>query len=148
MTSSALSEGVIKGIDVSQKPAYEGFDNVFFVELGEANAVELPKGFTSVDDMLDSLPTDDGWEQALIAARKELSEKLHPDTITVASLRLARGWTQRQLAEKYGSSQAHIARIESGKDDVRISTIEKLSEVFNVSACTVMEAIQNAKRMR
>ncbi len=45
-------------------------------------------------------------------------------------LRKRKGMTQRELAKKTGYSQAHIAKIEGGKTDPRLSTINKILSVL------------------
>ncbi len=48
----------------------------------------------------------------------------------IRKLRQAAGLTQRQLADLAGVSQAHIAKIELGKVDPRLSTVNKILEVL------------------
>lgn len=48
-----------------------------------------------------------------------------PWPVLLRRLRLMRGLNQRQLAEKAGMVQSHVAKAESGVD-VRLSTIERL----------------------
>lgn len=45
-------------------------------------------------------------------------------------LRIEAGLTQKRLAELVGISQAHIAKIEQGKVDPRLSTINKIFQVL------------------
>ncbi|MEM1515404.1 MAG: CBS domain-containing protein [Candidatus Bathyarchaeia archaeon] len=45
-------------------------------------------------------------------------------------LRLEAGLTQSELAKLVGISQAHIAKIESGKVDPRLSTVNKILQVL------------------
>jgi len=49
---------------------------------------------------------------------------------TIKKLRIEAELTQRQLAELAGISQAHIAKIEKGKVDPRLSTINKILQVL------------------
>jgi len=53
---------------------------------------------------------------------------------TIKKLRLKAGFTQRQLAELVGISQAHIAKIEKERVDPRLSTINKILQVLTEGA--------------
>jgi predicted transcriptional regulator len=50
---------------------------------------------------------------------------------SLKKLRLAAGLTQKKLAELIGVSQAHIAKIERGKVDPRLSTVNKILTVIS-----------------
>ena len=46
-------------------------------------------------------------------------------------LRQEAGLSQRELAERIGSTQSAIARMEKGEAEPRVSTLEKLAEALN-----------------
>ena len=48
----------------------------------------------------------------------------------VFDLRMERGWTQAELAERVGTKQANISRLENGLANPTPRFLEKLSEVF------------------
>ncbi|MGB9684155.1 MAG: CBS domain-containing protein [Candidatus Bathyarchaeales archaeon] len=52
---------------------------------------------------------------------------------TIRKLRLEAKLTQKKLAELVGVSQAHIAKIEQGKVDPRLSTVNKILRVLTES---------------
>ncbi|MEM2688695.1 MAG: CBS domain-containing protein [Candidatus Bathyarchaeia archaeon] len=52
---------------------------------------------------------------------------------TIKKLRLEAKLTQKKLAELVGVSQAHIAKIEQGKVDPRLSTVNKILRVLTES---------------
>lgn len=52
---------------------------------------------------------------------------------TIRRLRLEAKLTQKKLAELVGVSQAHIAKIEQGKVDPRLSTVNKILQVLTES---------------
>jgi len=49
------------------------------------------------------------------------------------AIRHLRGWSQSELAERAGLSPVSIATFESGKSDMRASTIAKLCEAMGVT---------------
>jgi predicted transcriptional regulator len=69
---------------------------------------------------------------------------------SLKKLRLEAGLTQKRLAELIGVSQAHIAKIERGKVDPRLSTVNKILAVINKGknvTCTdiMTEGVLSAK---
>ncbi|MBS7616524.1 CBS domain-containing protein [Candidatus Bathyarchaeota archaeon] len=52
---------------------------------------------------------------------------------TIKRLRIEAKLTQKKLAELVGVSQAHIAKIEQGKVDPRLSTVNKILQVLTES---------------
>lgn len=51
----------------------------------------------------------------------------------IAEARIAKGWSQQQLAEKIGTTQQTIQRYESGARDLKSSVIIKLSAALGVT---------------
>lgn len=61
---------------------------------------------------------------------KSLYDALEPQqqvTRRLIELRLNNGLTQKQLAEKLGTKQSEIARIESGNRNLTINTLQKIA---------------------
>jgi transcriptional regulator with XRE-family HTH domain len=54
-------------------------------------------------------------------------------------LRERRGLTQEQLAEKSGVGRSHLARLETGKQDPTLSTIEKLAKALGVRPARLLD---------
>jgi transcriptional regulator with XRE-family HTH domain len=53
--------------------------------------------------------------------------------------REARGMTQEKLAEKAGFSRQYIARLEMGRHDPTLSTVEKLAKALKVKVGKLLE---------
>lgn len=51
----------------------------------------------------------------------------------IVQLRKARGWTQQELARRYGTTQSVVVRWEQPIADMTLNTLEKIAEVFEVS---------------
>ncbi len=60
-------------------------------------------------------------------------------SMRLKKLRQSRGLTQGQLAEKAGFSRAYIARLEIGRHDPTLSTLEKLAKALKVKAGKLLE---------
>ncbi|MBX3314594.1 MAG: helix-turn-helix domain-containing protein [Actinobacteria bacterium] len=56
------------------------------------------------------------------------------------------GWTQAELAERSGVSQADISRIENGQLDARWSTIHRLSEALEAPGEPARRSLANGHR--
>jgi transcriptional regulator with XRE-family HTH domain len=55
------------------------------------------------------------------------------------TLRERRGMTQEQLAKKSGVGRSHLARLETGRQDPTLSTIEKLAKALGVKVGRLLE---------
>lgn len=75
----------------------------------------------------------------------ETSEKIIGKNIT--SLREKRGYTSQQVANYLGISKSEFISIESGKNKINISELEKLSELFGIDAYDFYEKNINADHL-
>ena len=55
------------------------------------------------------------------------------------ALRERLGLTQEQLSEKSGVGRSHLARLETGKQDPTLSTLEKLAKALGVKVGRLLE---------
>ena len=53
------------------------------------------------------------------------------DPFNIAHLRITRGLTQEQLAEKMGAKQSTVARLERGKHLPRLSTLKRVADALD-----------------
>lgn len=54
------------------------------------------------------------------------------------NLRLNRGWTLMELANKAGISDSFLSRVEYGKQGISIKVLCKLARAFSVSPCEIL----------
>lgn len=80
-------------------------------------------------------------------ARRTLGEILEPGSNSLRALRLAAGLSQVKLAERAGTTQSYIARIESGRLDPGTDMLERLAAAVGVPAVKVFSAVR-AQRER
>lgn len=80
-------------------------------------------------------------------ARRTLGEILEPGSNSLRALRLAAGLSQVKLAERAGTTQSYIARIESGRLDPGTDMLERLATAVGVPAVKVFAAVR-AQRER
>ena len=67
--------------------------------------------------------------------RELASTQRSPLARNIERLRIARGWTQPQLAQRAGVSQGSVSKIESGTaTEIRRQTQEKIAAAFGISA--------------
>jgi len=59
----------------------------------------------------------------------------------VRSLRLARGWTQEDLAHEAGLAPVQVSRIERGKREIRLTTLLRLVNALEVSPTELLESL-------
>src|SRR5579862_2701937 len=82
-----------------------------------------------------------GYGEGLKEARKSIAGLLDKKT-TLRSLRLHAGLSQEQLASLMETSQPQIARMESGKQDLQLSTLRRFAVVLKIDLHAVVDACQ------
>lgn len=131
----------------TQEPESGVATNVFFADFDTVKDIPLPDNFKSISDIVERNEQQASRREALERARRSIGDKFYADKPeTIAALRLSRGWSQKQLGDLMGTSQPHIARIESGREDVRLSTIRKIASVFEVPDTQILEALDSQQR--
>lgn len=59
----------------------------------------------------------------------------------VRAARLARGWTQEELARRTGLATVQISRIERGRREVRITTLLRLTKALDATADELLDGL-------
>ena len=67
---------------------------------------------------------------------------------TIEQMRTEKGWTQGELAEKVGTSQSAIHRIEKGGQNISLEMIKKLSEAFGAQILSINDLASQSYRIR
>ena len=88
-----------------------------------------PPDCISIEELLAPFERDPNGRALLEEATRKVGEKLYAgkEHNPIVKLRLRKGWSQARLAQAIGSTQSHVARVESRERDIHISTIEKLA---------------------
>jgi len=53
--------------------------------------------------------------------------------------RMRKGWSQAELAAKLGVTREYVARLESGRHDPPLSTVERLAKILRVKMGRLVE---------
>ena len=67
---------------------------------------------------------------------------------TIEQMRSEKGWTQADLAEKAGTSQSAIHRIEKGDQNISLEMIRKLSEALGTQILSINDSVSQSFRIR
>ncbi len=66
----------------------------------------------------------------------------------VRRARQERGWTQEDLSAKTGLAVVQISRIERGKREIRLSTLLRLLDGFDVAPDVLLRGVQERRKPR
>ena len=102
----------------------------------------VPEGFLSADDLVESFRREIPDADSLLEiARKDIADNYYSDINSFTSLRLKAGLSQRKLSAIVGTSQAHISKIEQGKNDPTLSTLRKLASAMQITIAELTEVM-------
>src|SRR5580693_8517973 len=79
------------------------------------------------------------WSK-LICLDEQIQSQLGSFGARLQHLRVARGWTLQDLAERSGLSRAFLSRLESGDRQASIAAALTLSRIFDVSLASLFES--------
>ena len=57
----------------------------------------------------------------------------------IQQLRDARGWSQVELAARAGISRPYLARLETGRQDPRVSVLAKIAKALRVNISALVD---------
>jgi len=108
-----------------------GFAPVFFCVEVKPLAQSGKTASVDIDDLVAEFQQGRQW----------VAETFYQDRPHLAQLRLSKGWSQLELAQRASTSQSYVARLERGKIDPQISTVRKIAEALGVSMETLAHAL-------
>lgn len=59
----------------------------------------------------------------------------------VQHARVARGWSQSDLADKTGLAQVQISRVETGAREIRLTTLLRLIDALDVPSAQLLDGL-------
>jgi len=80
---------------------------------------------------------EEGFGDAIAEGRKALAGAGFSEPNTLRNLRLRVGLSQAQLAEKIGTSQPQVARLEAGTQEPTLKTLRRISDALGVDLNTL-----------
>lgn len=110
--------------------------------------VPMPPRYADINKIVARAEQDPRKKAALGRARKKLAASSYKGSAqSIAAIRLRYGWSQVDLSLAMGTSQPHVARIESG-DDVRISTVLNVAKALRITSAEAFNLIVKNMRLR
>jgi len=105
-------------------------------------AVPLPEGFVDIDTLVEEAEKDPVARQAIIEGRKAVAQNYYAEgPRSLAYHRLAKGWSQKELATRVGTSQSYVARLELGAIDPQLSTLRRLATALEMQPSELLDAL-------
>lgn len=114
-------------------------DNVIIRQFGVSSSTPL-RGGVPLSDVMAELEADAAMATHLAAARREMVEPRRDETFR--DLRLTSGLSQAKLAERAGTFQSYIARLEAGTVDPGTDMIMTMAKALDVKPERVFCAVR------
>ncbi|MBV8970095.1 MAG: cupin domain-containing protein [Verrucomicrobia bacterium] len=76
----------------------------------------------------------------MIRLDEQIQSQLGSFGVRLQNLRISRGWSLQDLADRSGLSRAFLSRLESGDRQASIAAVLTLSRIFQVSLASLFEA--------
>jgi DNA-binding XRE family transcriptional regulator len=103
---------------------------------------KLPDGFVDIDEYIEREEQDPRIAEADAEGRRLIAEAYYGESPhKFCYYRLRMGWSQKHLAEKAGTSQSYIARLEAGDVDPQVGTLRRLAGVLKTPVATLLDAL-------
>jgi len=84
------------------------------------------------------------YASRLSASRTRLASELYGTPKSLSQMRLSKGLSQVALAEKLGTSQPHVAKIEAGKVKIQFTTAMQLADALGITLDELRPLIEQA----
>lgn len=117
------------------------------VRMDRSNEQEVPLGASLLRTFLEKLSADSRVADRLPKARRDFGDALleQEKFATLRTLRMRKGFSQKELAELIGTSQAAISEYENSKRSLSEENIRALTKALGVDFNTLMDALDNSR---
>ena len=110
--------------------------------------VDLPAHVVALSDYTREIEADAHRRNSLRDARQEVNALLYAgQPPTLRNLRLRVGISQTQLAERIGTSQSQVARLEAGRQEPMLDTLDRIADALGIDPGEVIGAARNTRRV-
>lgn len=103
------------------------------------------ESFSAFDELVDSLENNPIESALLHEDRKWIAKQFYQDSVTLASLRLQLGLSQKQLGQACGIEQPHVSRYELGRHEPSLTTAATMAKALGVNIDLYLQAWNNTR---
>lgn len=137
-TSADSRPAVGQGVQTATNPTR---CPVIQIDLYRAKNEDLPDGYVTIEEFVRQNEQDPERAAAFEEARKWVANSFYKDEQeSIRTLRLKKGLSQARLAALANTTQAHIARIETGSTDCQVGTLQRIAKALGVDELLTIQA--------